>query len=118
MSFATVPFTFAAAAVAAPGTSVAPSAPIPMNCASVAILNTGAFTALVGIAAPGGALAAGVNATQVAPGASLTLPLGAFANRGVMDEGVLPGSGLVYDAVGGVTTCIITYKNYLGGVVP
>lgn len=115
MAFARAPLTYASAVVAAPGTSVAPSAPIPDNCISITVQNTGTKTALVGIGAPPTALVAGTNASPIASGASMVYPLGDLASRGIMDEAQLTGSGLVYDAVGGANTVIITYQNKLGG---
>jgi hypothetical protein len=115
MAIATVPLTFAQAVVAAPGTSVAPSAPIPSNCVAVTLLNTSKQVVLVGIAAPGGALTEGVDCTAIPANGNFTIPIGKLSERGIMDETITPGSGLVYDAVGGAATIDITYKNILGG---
>jgi hypothetical protein len=94
---------------------VAPSSPIPDNCVGILVLNTSAtIPALIGIAAPGAAaLTERVNATRIPPGGSLTIPLGALGERGIMDESQLTGSGLVYDGVGGLPTLDITYQNYI-----
>jgi hypothetical protein len=116
MATSASPLSFANAVVAAAGTSVAPSSPIPDNCIAVAILNISATQdALVGIAAPGAALVEGTNAARILAGTSLTLPLGALGSRGVMDESQLTASGLVYDGTGALTVDII-YQNALGTV--
>ena len=108
------PFTFAQAVVAAVGTSVAPSAPIPDNCRAVTLLNIGANVALWGIAAPGAALVEGTNAARLAAGASITIPCGPISERGIMDESQLTASGFVYDALVGGTTIDVIYQNILG----
>ena len=100
--------------MAAPGTSVAASAPVPDNCRSLVLLNVGANVALVGLGVPGPALVDGSTAIQIAVGRSLTIPLGDSLARGIMDQAQLAGSGLVFDAIGGAATIDIMYKNRIG----
>jgi hypothetical protein len=113
MAVSSVPTSFALATVAVSGTAVAPSTAIPDNCHTVVILNRGAGDGLVGRAAPGaGALTEGTNATRIPANASLSLQLGTARVRGIMNNGDVAGSGLVYDGVGGTTpTFDILYLN-------
>lgn len=115
MAYAQLPVTIANAVVAAPGTSVAPSVPIPDNCISITVINTSLLLGgLVGIAVPGFALTAGTTAAPIPAGGSMVFPLGDLQSRGIMDEVQLAGSGFVYDAVGGAVTFVIVYQNKLG----
>jgi hypothetical protein len=115
MALSTRPLSFASVAVAAPGTSVSPSVGLPNNCVGVVILNTSTtIPLLVGIGAPGGALTEGVDATRIPASAAIELPVGDVSRRGIMDESVLVGSGLIFDAIGGVGSADLTYLNALG----
>ena len=99
--------TFALATVAASGTSVAPSAPVPDNCHTVLVYNPSTtVTVLVGIATAPAPLTAGTNATPVPPGAQITLGVGAFSARGTLD--------LVFDSVGGAVSPVLTYLTQFG----
>lgn len=111
---ATRPLTFASAVVAVPGTSVSPTAPVPANCTSLVLLNTGAKTLLFGIGPPGGPLTDGGDSTQIPVGVAFTIPIGDLSTRGIMDESVQPGSGIIFDAIGGPSSVDITYKNTVG----
>jgi len=109
------PLTFASAVVAVIGTSVAPSGGLPPNCTVVVLRNSGVNTALFGIGVPGTTvLVAGANSMSLLAGATLALPLGVVDKRGIMDEAVLPGSGLIFDALVGATTVELMYENALG----
>lgn len=114
-----VPLSFATAAVSSPGTSVAPSAPVPDNCHTILIYNPdGAQDVYVGIGAPGGAIdPASATAVLVKPQERLTLSLGTQRYRGILDQSVAAGSGLIFDASGGTPTVQITYLNALGVAV-
>lgn len=114
MAVARLPITSALATVLVPGTSVAPSSPVPDNCTGLALVNTGLNPALFGIGVPGVPLTEGLNASRLAVGASLSLPLGDLFARGIMDEDQLAGSGLVFDALVGATAVGITYLNSIG----
>jgi hypothetical protein len=118
LAAATLCLTFANAVVAAAGTAVAPSSPIPDNCVAVTLLNTSStIPALFGIASAGaGTLTEGTNACRIPPGGSLTIPMGAITQRGPMDESQLAGSGLVYDGIGGAVTVDIIYQNAMGAI--
>lgn len=113
MPNSSIPLRFAVSTVAAPGSAVAPSLPIPDNCGQVIIYNWGAVEVLYGIGAPGFPLTAGVNAARIPAGGAVSLVIGLLADRGVMDQSVTPGSGIVYDAVG-ITTVDTTYICALG----
>lgn len=114
MAVARAPLTYASASVAVPGTTVGPTAPVPDNCTGIGIQNTGSNPGWVAIGTPGGAALGLGSATYVAAGAAVTLPVGTTANRGIMDQSQLAGSGLVFDATGGATAFAITYINALG----
>lgn len=111
------PLIFTQGVVAAAGTSVAPGTAIPDNCTQVILLNTSTtIPALFGIATPGGALTEGTNSTRLPASTAITLSIGTIMDRGVMDNGVTVGSGIVYDAVGGAATVDITYVCVMGSI--
>ncbi|MBU6287408.1 MAG: hypothetical protein KGS10_04495 [Chloroflexi bacterium] len=116
MATSTRPLLPALATVAAPGTSVSPSVAVPDNCVGLSLKNTGANPAIFGVGVPGGALVGGVSGNTLLAGESVSLPIGTFAVRGVMDQAVLAGSGLIFDATGGATTVEILYQCQIGGV--
>lgn len=115
MAVSTRPLLPALATVAAPGTSVAPTVPVPDNCVGLVLRNTGGNTALFGVGAPGPALVAGVSGVSLPSGGSLSLPIGDVTLRGIMSQPSLAGSGLIFDAVGGATTVEILYQCQIGG---
>lgn len=115
MAVSTRPLLPALATVAAPGTSVSPSIPVPDNCVGLVLRTTGANPALFGIGVPGGPLVAGVSGTTLPSGVSVSLPIGDVTLRGVIDQTALAGSGLVFDATGGATTVEILYQCQIGG---
>jgi len=105
---------FATAAVAAPGTSVAPSAGVPDNCHSILVTNPSTTeTGLVGQGTPGAALVAGTNAQRVGPDRTLTLGVGTDRSRGRVDQAIQAGSGLIFDATAALTL-EITYECLVG----
>jgi len=114
MALSAFPVVFANAA-AATTTAVAPTVVIPDNCHTVVLYNPTATDAFVGRAAVGAVLAEGTNATRLPSKSSLTLAIGTLAQRGVMDEVLLSGSGLVYSSsIVGATSVDITYLCSLG----
>lgn len=109
--------TFASAAVAAPGTSVAPSLAVPDNCHTILVFNTAlALTGLIGRAIPPAALVAGTNAIRIPPLTMFTLAVQTFFYRGPIDQAQLAGSGLAFDAIGGAITFDVQYLCTLGRV--
>lgn len=117
MSFATSSLTHALATVAQPGVSVVPTRPVPDNCHTILVSNPSDATndGVVGQGSPGGALVPGDSGRRVEPGMTVVLALGTTANRGVMNQDVRAGSGLVYDGVGGSVTLEISYVSVVGG---
>lgn len=114
MALSAFPVTFASA-TAATTTAVAPTVVIPDNCHTVVLFNPTATDAFIGRAAVGAVLAEGANATRLPGTSSLTLAIGTLAQRGVMDEVLLSGSGLVYSSsIMGATSVDITYLCSLG----
>lgn len=110
------PLTFARAQPVST-TSVIPSNPQPDNCHTVILFNNSATAALIGIGTPGAVLAAGISATTLPAGASLTLSLGTMTARGIMDTGRLPGSGLIYASAGAFAVTVeITYLSAFGPI--
>lgn len=116
MASSSKPLLPALATVAAPGTSVSPSIAVPDNCTGLSLKNTGANPAIFGIGAPGGALVGGVSGNTLRVGESISLPIGPIGLRGVIDQAVLVGSGLIFDATGGATTIEILYQCQIGGL--
>lgn len=118
MAIAAQALTFTKASVTSPGTSVAPAVPVPDNCHTILIRNTDTGNDVyVGQGAPGGALdpaGSTPNALRITPLSSLTLSLGTQRYRGILDQSVLTGTGLIFDASGGTPTVEITYLNALG----
>lgn len=79
------------------------------------IWNKGAADALLGIAAPGvGTLVEGVNATRLPTLTALSLGIGLLVTRGIMDQAVVAGSGIVYAGIAGIGSLDITYVCVLG----
>lgn len=115
MAISTRPLLPSLATVAAPGTSVAPSVPVPDNCIGLSLKNTGGNAAIFGVGVPGGALVGGVSGNTLLAGESISLPIGDRALRGVMDQAILAGTGLIFDAAGGATTVEILYQCQIGG---
>jgi hypothetical protein len=109
MALSTRPFTYARAAVGVPGTAVSPNNPVPENCHTIIVLNTSAVDALYSQSAPGGPLTEGIDAARIPAGSSLTLDIGEVVMRGVIDEGTLAGSGLIFDGIGGAVVLNLTY---------
>lgn len=98
-------------------TAVIPSNPQPDNCHTVILYNASATAALFGIGSPGAVLAAGVSATTLPAGASITLALGALTTRGIMDHTRVAGSGLVYaSTIAAPVTIEITYLSAFGPI--
>jgi hypothetical protein len=114
MALSAFPVVFASAA-AANTTAVAPTVVVPDNCHTVVLYNSSTNDALVGRAAVGAVLVEGTNSTRLPAKSSLTLAIGTLAQRGVMDEVALSGSGLVYSSTGLLAVTIdITYLCSLG----
>jgi len=114
MALSAFPVAFASA-TAATTTAVAPTVVIPDNCHTVVLFNPTATDAFIGRAAVGAVLVEGSNATRLPGTSSLTLAIGTLAQRGVMDEGILSGSGLVYSSsIIGAASVDITYLCSLG----
>ena len=114
MALSAFPVVFANAA-AGNTTAVAPTVVIPDNCHTVVLYNSSANDAFVGRDAVGVVLVEGTNATRLPSKSSLTLAIGTLSQRGVMDEVLLSGSGLVYSSSGLLAVTIdITYLCSLG----
>jgi hypothetical protein len=109
MALSTRPLSYGNASVGVPGTAVSPNNPVPENCHTVIALNTSAVDALYGQGLPGGPLTEGVDSARIPAGSSLTLDIGEVAARGIIDEGALTGSGLVFDGIGGSVRLDLTY---------
>lgn len=114
MAVSQKPLLPALATVAAPGTSVSPSVPMPDNCVGFTLKNTGGNAAIFGIGVPGGALVGGVSGNTLLASESISIPLGDLSVRGVIDQTQLAGSGLIFDAAGGATTVEILYQCQIG----
>jgi hypothetical protein len=114
MALSAFPVVFANAASASTA-AVAPTVVIPDNCHTVVLYNPTLVDAFVGRASVGTPLVEGTNSTRLPSKSSLTLAIGTLAQRGVMDEALLAGSGLVYSSSGLVATSVdITYVCSLG----
>jgi hypothetical protein len=87
---------------------------MPDNCVGLSLKNTGGNAALFGIGVPGGALIGGVSGNTLLSNESISIPIGDVALRGVVDQAVLAGSGLIFDAVGGATTVEVLYQCQIG----
>ncbi len=119
MSTSASPTVFTQAVVSVVGTAVAPTTAIPDNCHTIIIYNRGDDDGLVGRAAPGAAaLTEGTNATRIPAGASLTFAVGTAVVRGLMNQGAVAGSGLVYDAVAASATLPTFAISYLCDLRP
>lgn len=100
--------TFALATVALSGTSVAPTAQPPDNCAQIRVRNpSSTVTVLIGFGPAGGALTEGVDAFGIAPGATEYVPIDVITRRGAITT-------MIVDSVGGAVVPKFTYFNVAG----
>lgn len=98
------------AAVAAPGTSVAPALAVPDNCASIVVYNPDAAnTIYMSVVVTAGNPIPAASGVHIPPNSSFTVTVGTLSQR--------PGTltNLTFDASGGTPTARITYVNELGG---